>query len=241
MSIRRFVEELRYHYKGSVIRKNYVSSENAEIICNFKEEISLFENYEYKDEKWNYIHNLYQYRKSIGKSKPLKFDNNICNECNKCKFVGDNVAVITSKPQKENWICFYYKDFLPDSYTFSFEIKIESVFKEIQIAFKYANLGNRLRFIIRNNREVCFECVSDGEFYNKIHRRPISLVMGKYYKISVTVNKEIFSFTIDDMEIFRIISKKPDLKLGNKLSLILYNPDDDNGIFCLIKNAIISI
>lgn len=224
-----------------LLRKNYTASDlpQTETACTVTG--GFFRNCRYKDEKWNYIANLPGYLKSVQNKHPVIFEDNKCNMAGRCTVKTAEDADICSREKNNNWVCFFYEETPEENYCFSFDIKLFSEFNEIQVAFRYRNLGNRLRFQIRDNREAVFECIREGQFYNRIYSKPLTLSLQEWHNIRLTACENSYSFAVDGQVILHILAKREDKRLGNGLALILYNRDDTAKIQCGIRNAVIGI
>lgn len=195
----------------------------------------LMKQFIYKDEDWNYIKYLDDYRKQMRAGRELKLEDNLCHGERKKYRMEDNRLIVNTKALRDNWLCFILNDFNVGEYLFSFDAEIYSEFTELQIAFRYKNLGNRYRFMIRNNQEAVFECVYNGEFYHSLWQKPYHLELGKKYRISVAVLNKQFLFYIDD-ELFFSIKEKKQLVSGENLCLILWNKGNSAPIQCTLNN-----
>lgn len=146
----------------------------------------------------------------------------------------DEQIVINSVEKKDNWLCFYLKDMLPDTYAFRFIINLDNSFTEVQFAFKYDNLGMRYGFLLRDNKELAFEVAYNGEFYNHIISKTLHLEIGQAYDIKVAVMQNGYAFYLDDKcEMF--VSEKQGLSRGKDACIILWNFDDSAPVRCTIS------
>lgn len=179
----------------------------------------------YKDETWSYIKRLDEYRINMKKGIYLQFDDNFCTPKSKCKINSEKKEIsVATLGRKNNWICF-----------FSFDVSIEHSFTELQISFKYKDLGNRYRFMIRDNKEAVFEIVYNGEFYHRLIKLNYVLERGRIYKFMVIREDNTYLWYIDGNLIMGVQERKMMMK-ENKCGLILYNATDKCGIDCCIRN-----
>lgn len=188
----------------------------------------------YKDESWNYIHNLRSYQELLAKGSSPDWEDNDCYS-NKYSFDGNSIQART-EAMENNWLCFYINEELPDSYELSYDICIRSVFTEVQVAFNYIDLGNRYRFMIKDNKECLFEAVYEGDFLDSFTKVPYSLTLGLVHRICVRVTKNIYEFFVDGIKILGIKENNGVFINGNRVCLILWEKDDTSSIDCDISN-----
>lgn len=193
------------------------------------EELLLF-----KDESWNYIKNLPQYQRLLSKGQHPDWEDNVC-DVGKYSISGDIINV-KAKACSNNWLCFYINESLPDEYELSYDICIHSEFTEVQTAFKYADLGNRYRFMIKDNNTCLFEAVYEGDFLDSFVEVPFSLELDKKHRICVRVKENIYELYIDGESILAIGETGEKSISGNKACIILWNKTDSTDIDCEISN-----
>ena len=188
----------------------------------------------YKDESWNYIKNFRKYMNDLSRGRKPYWDD---NECHSDKYLVSNDQIcIKTGGCADNWLCFYLNETLPDSYEISFDICIHTDFTEIQVAFNYIDLGNRYRFMIKNNRICLFEAVYKGSFLEPFIETPISLSLDEKHTIVVRVIENIYEFYIDGHRCIAVEDRTPGSINGNRASLILWNENDLNAIECEISD-----
>lgn len=180
----------------------------------------------YKDDTWNHINNLYEYMDCIFHNKEITIPD---NEMTEKRYTDDgNTLKINSQNKENNWVCFFYTPQY-NSYKLEFEFVAYSDLEEIQVAFKYKNLGERYRFMVRNECDAVFECVHRGIFYWDVRKKDYSLKKGEKYKITVEVCGQQYRYLINDELIFSI-EEDGNLIDGNQLLMIFYNKDANDGV-----------
>jgi hypothetical protein len=191
----------------------------------------------YKDESWNYIKNLTEYRSQMKAGNTISYTDNPCHGYPDKYLVRHDYGdiLVDTLPINDNWLCFFLNDLHLEQYVLSFDIELASDFTEVQVAFRYKDLGNRYRFMIRNNSEAVFECVYQGEFYHSLRSIPYRLDHGAKSRVTVVVLKNCFQFMIDQCCVFTIKEKKS-LVDGTDLGIILWNKNDTTPIRCQISN-----
>lgn len=235
--IMKIYNKIKRKYRKYIVKKNFIFSDR---ILKYKKKSKKmnFEDFKkefiYKDENWNYINNLNEYLDSIYNNKK-KIDLYENNECEKQKYKISNNNIIIDEQKDNNWICFFIKALDSKKYEVSYDVEIESSFEEIQIAFNYANLGTRYRFMIRENKIAAFDCVYKGRFYNNLYTKKCTLEYKKKYNIKLVVLDNKFMYMIDDIPIL-IIKEKRKIVSGKDLLLIFYNKTNEQPVKCKIKN-----
>lgn len=196
----------------------------------------------YKDESWNYIKNLTEYRTKMQAGETVRYTDNFCQgDPEKYTLCLENgLLIVDTLPSHDNWLCFFLNNLNLKQYVLSFDIKLDTDFTEIQVAFRYNNLGNRYRFMIKNNTDAVFECVYHGEFYHDLRIFPYKLNHSESKRITVAVLKDRFQFMINKHYIFTIRECRQ-LVHGTDLGIILWNANDSTPIKCQISNLVLSI
>lgn len=235
MIFRNKLEQIRHSKRRQKLYGNFevfegdIEAQNSSVIAGGKE---LVEQLVYKDETWNYIKNLRQYQKILSKGKRPDWDDNACAGD---KYVIDEGKIkVDAKAKDDNWLCFYLDQELPESYEISHDICIHNEFTEVQIAFNYADLGNRYRFLIRDNKTLRFEAVYEGDFLEPFTEVPFSLSLGVSHNICVRVKGNRYGYYVDGKKILAVEEKGERYVKGGKSCLILWNETDSSGITCEI-------
>lgn len=199
---------------------------------------SVFSDLVYKDETWNYIANLDEYRTAMKKGKNLRYPDNKCNYGNKCELCADQSRIhVKTETKNNNWLCFFLNQKVTSSWKLSFTVCIENPFTELQVSFNYVDLGNRYRFMIRDNEEAVFEVVKNGEFFHRLYQKKFSLDYNREYKFEIIRLGKKYLWLIDNNPIWTIKEKKDLFKRdAYDQCLILYNSTDSAAIRCNVKD-----
>lgn len=197
-------------------------------------DISLGDLLVYKDENWNYIRNLAQYRELLAVGKQPDWEDNVC-ESGKYVIEGNAIKVKT-EAVPDNWLCFYVDKELPSSYELSFDISVATEFTEVQVAFNYEDLGNRYRFMIKDNRTALFEAVYEGDFLGPFAEVPLSLTLNTCHRICVRVLENIYELHVDGEKVLAVNDDGGRGISGERACLILWNRDETPGIECEITD-----
>lgn len=227
---------MKLRRKYDAVKRNFRISEYSQSIEEsglHLDNDEIIDSFIYKDETWNYIKNIHEYLKSISLGLPIKYEDNFCGE-QKYQVIDDKI-VVNSKNKNDNWLSFYLRDMLPKQYMFRFKIKLFSEFTEVQLAFRYETLGERYRFLLRDNKELAFESVHKGEFYHSLLSVPMRFIKGKEYEFKVYVLQSSYVIFINGKVIFCVTEKKH-FSSGNDLCLILWNSTDNAPIECVLSD-----
>ena len=231
------LDQIKHNKRRQILYGNleqYVGEIDAENSADLTGNKELSKLLIYKDENWNYIKNLRQYQKYLSKGKDPRWED---NECLSDKYeISGGAIKVNAEAKPDNWLCFYIDQKLPESYEISYDISIENSFTEIQIAFNYVDLGNRYRFMIKDNRTCRFETVYEGDFLEPFKEVPLSLSLGDIHNICVRVMGNRYAYFVDGKKIISLEEKGERFIEGNKACLILWNETDDKGINCEISN-----
>lgn len=188
----------------------------------------------YKDENWNYIKNLREYQKYLSVNKHPDWSD---NDCESVKYtIEDDSIRVKTEALPDNWLCFFINRPLPDSYEISYDISINTEFSEVQLAFNYKDLGNRYRFMVKDNKKALFEAVYEGDFLEAFAEVPFSFNLGQTYNVCVRVMGNIYELLIDEQRVLAVENKGNRLISGDKACLILWNETDSTEIDCEIRN-----
>ena len=143
---------------------------------------------------------------------------------------------VDAKAKPDNWLCFYIGQELPDTYEISYDICIQNEFTEVQVAFNYKDLGNRYRFMIKDNKTCRFEAVYEGDFLEPFIEVPFSLSLGDTHNICVKVIRNRYAYYVDGKMVLSVEETGDRTVKGNRACLILWNETDASGINCEISN-----
>ena len=214
--------------------KQYEGEIKADPGAGLTEDKELKDLLVYKDESWNYIKQLRLYQKYLSKGKNPGWEDNSC-ESDKYVISGKTIKV-DAKAKPDNWLCFYIGQELPDTYEISYDICIQNEFTEVQVAFNYKDLGNRYRFMIKDNKTCRFEAVYEGDFLEPFIEVPFSLSLGDTHNICVKVIGNRYAYYVDGKMVLSVEETGDMTVKGNRACLILWNENDSSGICCELSN-----
>lgn len=147
------------------------------------------------------------------------------------------LKLLSSEKVGNRWIMFQKQEPQED-YVAEFDIKVNSIFSELQFAFHMEHLLKRYRFLITNNEKLNFEVVDNGFFLTAIHSVPLKFTLGEIYKIRIEIQNNTFSFYLNDKLKLAVHAKKT-IKIAKKqtsMALILYERSPERIIDAEIYN-----
>ena len=217
------------------IRETDVKDINKNIL--WKEIALNLDQFSYFDEKDNYVKELDKYFKYrfyhipfryTAPSYPIK------------KVVGINNGVrFISNDLSNDWLYLYSNNNIGD-FKLDFCLTLQSEFKEFQVAFRHVSIFERLRFRIVQNRDLVFEVVSRGVFYNNLISTPCSLEIKKMYHISIMAYQFQYVFCLDKTPLLIIDDYHRRFNCGG-LAFIAWDPVSPSCINCEITNIKLQI
>lgn len=125
-------------------------------------------------------------------------------------------------PREHSWI----------DYRWSFGLRMDSPFQELQIAFRYRDFYNRYRFRIESGN-ASLDVVRNGRFYNRREVAPIDLELGKWNYFQIDVCGKYFVLRVNDTTVLRGCDPAAEFKSGS-IGVIFW----ENAGRCPIRAAI---
>lgn len=176
--------------------------------CIYCMDSDFFDYFNYKDESWNYIKHLTDFRKALNNNQIISLEDNPCNRDVKCIYnTGMKRVIVSTERIRNNWVCFCSKSQTPQNFELSFGAKIQNSFTELQLSFNYIDLGNRFRFMLRDNELAVFEVVNKGTFFHKLFKKKLSLQFDTYYFMRFVCIDNVYSWFINDDLILSVKNK----------------------------------
>lgn len=153
--------------------------------------------FDYRDETWNPVKYIGAYG-ILGwwGHDSMPYEDNTCIN-KRVAFAGSSIRFESRENQANRWMVLRLTKKPGPVHAIEFIIQIESPFTEIQYAFQFRTIMQRLRFMINENTELIFQCLRNGSFIPPLASRPLSLVPGKPHLIRIEVVKDHFRYLID--------------------------------------------
>lgn len=176
----------------------------------------------YKDETWNPVKHIGAYG-ILGwwGHDALPYDDNACDNT-RVTFSGNRIRFESRENQANRWMVLRLADKPGSVHAIEFIIRIESPFTEIQYAFQFRTIMQRLRFMINDNSELIFQCLRNGSFIPPIASRPLSLFPGKPHHIRIEVVQDHFRYRIDGETVLELALPGFRGDAGDDAALILF-------------------
>lgn len=233
--------EIKYLILEKKIQNRFhrVAVDIKNVLCNYNSvktivPLSFNDEFTYKDETWNYIKELHHLflRKAIGLAKSI--ENNSCTN-SKVFVIGDNKLQFVSRGISDDWIYCIYNKSISNKSVLEFDCVINSIFTEFQIAFNHESIFERYRFRVVDNKELVFEVISGGFFFNDIYSVEFSFELQRQYNIKVVLNENQYSFVVDGEVVLCVEENRViDGELG--FALILWDNNKESNIDVCFKN-----
>lgn len=214
---------------------NFEINDNYNLIYDFE---YFKKNFFYEDDNWLLIKKLSDYLEHIFQKKNFLYDKSDYVE--KKYILTKDSIFINSTAHINNWICLFLDLPQVTNYCVEYDVIPYCSLSEIQLAFNYIDLGNRLRFMIHDDKEVVFESVYRGLFYHKIRKKDYIVQKNKKLKIKLIVKNNIYFYYINDVLIYSILDKNK-LINNNKICLIFYNKNDNDDVKLEITDFKLSV
>ncbi len=126
---------------------------------------------------------------------------------------GFDIDCATGMPGR--WVFLQQKTPLPEPFALSFDLVLGSEFTEFQIAFRIRHVLRRCRFILVDNRNLCFEVVDRGAFLRSVRSVQLRLEPGRTYHLEF--------FFSHDGDVVRL-NGRPMLSVATKLGWTARGP-----------------
>ena len=202
--------------------------------------------FDYKDESWNEIRHIHAILclEWLGFARYLPLLDNSCANT-RVKFQAAQLYIESMENTPLRWIFLRYKYKPGPVFAVEHEVTVYSDFSELQFAFNYRSIADRLRFMIVDNRELIFQTVEKGAFIAPLKTRPVRLEHGRRYIVRVEVSGDCFSYFIDGTVVMSISLPSHPAMAGDSIALILFEKDASKPIrasiehWCIFKGSVL--
>lgn len=150
---------------------------------------------------------------------------------------GASTLDISSVPDGgDKWAYLYLNssEFIWKNFVWSFTVRRESQFRELQFGFRYKDFYNRYRFR-HENQTMCFDIVRNGRFSNNLITRPFAMECGRDYCFEITAVGKAIRLCVDGKEIIRAIDPSGSFSEGS-IAMIFWEDDGKTPISVAISN-----
>jgi hypothetical protein len=197
---------------------------------------NLSEEFDYKDETWNEIRFISQcLRHAYWKTPAIPIMENECRN-DRLIFTGRDIQIYAEGKTPNRWVFLPYKKSLGSIYAIDYDIRIFSEFKEIQFGFNYESIAKRLRFMILDNRELVFQVVENGTFYQPLKSVQLSFILGRQYHVRIEVIKDSFFYYVDGKLLMSLRAVLHEAKDSQNIVLIFWENKNQREIKATLEN-----
>ena len=121
---------------------------------------------------------------------------------------GEGLRFVHPTGSPYRWVALLSKRDFPEDFAFQFRYVPHAVFKEqLQFDFQMSSLGDRLRFMVRDNRRLCFSRVSRGAFRPDAFSVPLSFEIGTAYEIRISSCRGVHAFAVNGRTLLAVSSE----------------------------------
>lgn len=153
--------------------------------------------FQFKDESWNEIKHIYArgWLDWLGLPGLPTLENNCPNT--RVVFNGNSIKVRSSEHLPLRWVFIKYHIPIGKVYAIEYDVTIGSEFAELQFAFNYRSIMNRVRFMIVDNKKLILQTVEKGSFISPICTKPLTLKIGTKYRTRIEIVDDSFYYYLD--------------------------------------------
>lgn len=181
----------------------------------------------FHDEEWNRIKFLPVNRDSIRRGLPVYVEDNTQPVTSEIRFSDDEgIRFIGTTSSKDEWLCLILDPAIYNwtAYSLECQVKRDSAFRELQFAFHYQDLYNRLRYRFENDH-LYFDEVNRFRFRNSLNGVPFRMQIGTWYDLRIEVFPHGSKCYINGTLMMTDYNPHPSLNHGS-IAIILW---EDNG------------
>ena len=128
------------------------------------------------------------------------------------------------------WIMLTAGKVLPEDFAVEFDYVPHAVFREqLQFDFGMSSLGERLRFMVRNNASLVFNAVAGGRFPPDVRQVPFAFPEGKPTRVRIECRDGVASFLADGRNVLSLScdGRRP---FAGRAALVFYEDGPDRPI-----------
>ncbi len=153
----------------------------------------------FHDSRWPRIVRRFQDRREVWLGKSVVADDTPQDYRGVVEFgESDNIKLTTKTLTTDEWLYLHldpqrhqWKDF-----SWEFEVRRFTLFREMQFAFRYRDFYNRYRYRFEDNR-LFFDFVINGRFFNSMSSTPFVVQLGRWYQVSIVAIGNRFQCYVD--------------------------------------------
>jgi len=141
------------------------------------------------------------------------------------KIANDAISVVTGENNRDRWVyCFLNPlDFIWHNFSWKFNVRRCTNFRELQFGFRYRDFYNRYRFRHEDDF-LYFDKVLNGRFLNGLASRSFKMDMMRAYAFEIKCIENVFTLFIDGNEMLSFVDCE-DVFTHGSIALIFWEDD----------------
>lgn len=199
-TVRKYYSLLKYKYKSYSARRKAASEEYrpGELLFQTNNCKDLRQ-WIFHDEDWIRVKHRHEHRRIVAADLPLRIDDN-WQELTREVVVGEDGTIYFNGEIKTNdeWIYLYLdpEKHHWENYSWTFTVRRETHFRELQFGFRYQDFYNRYRYRFEEDH-IYFDKVIKGRFFNAFGAVPFKMELGIWYDVRIDAYENNFRLYVD--------------------------------------------
>jgi len=153
----------------------------------------------FHDERWERVVRRFEQREALFRGQAVTADDSPQFPTDEICFGTDGTLMFSGITiSSDEWLYlhldperFQWKDF-----SWQFEVRRLSAFRELQFGFRYQDFYNRYRYRFENDC-VWFDLVVNGQFYNGLSATPFRMKIGEWYRVRIDAVGRLFRLYVN--------------------------------------------
>ncbi len=153
----------------------------------------------FHDENWSRVKDRFEHRRLVAKGIIPDVIDDTHQLTHEMIVTEDGSMIFNGKATtNDEWFYLYLdpKKYEWSNYSWQFNIRRDTDFKELQFGIRYRDFYNRYRYRFENNR-LYFDKVVRGEFLNGFNVVPFRMELGTWYAIRIDAYYNTFRLYVD--------------------------------------------
>ena len=135
------------------------------------------------------------------------------------------------------WVMLTSKAPLAEDFALEFDYVPHAVFREqLQVDFRMSSLGDRLRFMVRDNTRLVANAVEGNAFPPDGRTQPFAFALGKSHRVRIESCGGVHSFVVDGRNVLSLTYEGVAGSKGAHAALVFYEAAADRPIDFEIRN-----
>ena len=151
--------------------------------------------------------------------------------------VSDGLRFTSSGTGPMRWVMLTGKSPLPRDFALEFDYVPHTVFREqLQFDWAMSTLGDRLRFMVRDNERLVANAVEKNAFPPDGRTLPFAFTLGASHRVRIESHGGVHSFIVDGRNLLSLTYDGNAGATGNYAALVFYEATPDRPIDFEIRN-----